>query len=175
MSLDDRLKKRAQGWAGLTTRLANQNLGKFRSIISVKSSVSETGGKITITSVARGVAARAYEYGSGIHARIKSKRSKNQQADGRILIKPKTKRVLAFFWEKVDENTPTGKKFIGISADTGKALLRYVEHPGVEAANNGRGYLAPAINEVRKTIRREVPQDVRDEVGLAFKRAFKKS
>lgn len=174
MSLDDRLKKRAQGWAGLTTRYANQNLGKFKRLIAVKSSVSENGGKITITSIATGIAARAYEYGSGIHSRLKSKRSKMQQADGKILIKPKTKKVLAFFWDKVDANTPSGQKFIGISPDSGKALFRYVEHPGVEAANGGRGYLAPAINEVRKTIRKKVPQDVREEVGLAFKRAFKK-
>lgn len=79
--------------------------------------------------------ARAYEFGSGEHATIGEKKKYRIPAEG-------TKSGLAFFWDKVDENSPTGRKFKGILPD-GRAGFTFVEHPGVEA----QPYLAPAIKE----------------------------
>lgn len=179
MSLDVRLRNRFRGYAGQVTKLANKNLGDKQKLILVKSTVEEKKGTLTILSIASPKnrskpVARAYEYGSGTRSRVRSRKSRWQQPDGRILITPKQKKVLAFYWDKVDEDTPAGQKFIGLSPTTGKALMRYVEHPGVEAVNGGRGYLAPAINEVRKRIRQEVSKDVQDEVHAIFKKSFRK-
>lgn len=173
--LQKRLRARAKVWAQQISRKANSARGKPNHI-RVSSSVEVNGDIINIVSTAVSPKgdARAYEYGSGIHSR-RSTRSRNQQgAKGFIRIYPKQKKVLAFFWDKVNSSTPAGKKFVGVSETTGKALLRYVDHPGVEAANNGKGYLAPAINDVRKQIRQEVPAEIRKEVIGTIKRAFKK-
>lgn len=176
-SLLQGIRRRAKVWASNITKEAHKNLGKYRTLINVKSQVEEKDGRVGILSTASGKnkpVARAYEYGSGEHSRL-SKTSKWQQGPkGKILITPKRKKVLAFFWDKVDEDTPRGAKFRGISGKTGKALFRFVEHPGVEAANQGRGYLAPAINKVRKQIRAEVPKEVREQVLAEVRRAFKK-
>lgn len=169
-----RLRARAKVWASQISRKANVAQGKPKHI-RVSSTVETRNGMINIVSTAVSPKgdARAYEYGSGIHAR-RSIASRHQLgAKGFIRIYPKNKKVLAFFWDKVNSSTPSGKKFVGISATTGKALLRYVDHPGVEAANNGKGYLAPAVNEVRKQIRKEIPVEVRKEVIGTIKRAFK--
>jgi hypothetical protein len=94
-------------------------------------------------------------------------------ADGYIRIAPKRKKVLAFFWDKVDSNTPAGKKFLGVSGKTGKAMFRYVDHPGIFAANSGKGYLAPAIAKVRRTmINKELPKDVRKAVLGTIRKSF---
>lgn len=69
--LTTRLRARAKTWASNLTKLANKNLGKFRSIITVSSKVDEQGDRISVRSIARGVAARAYEYGSGVHSQTK--------------------------------------------------------------------------------------------------------
>lgn len=169
-----RIKVRARAWAGQISKKANSTPDKPKHI-RVRSSVSDKQGGVTVvsTGVSSKGDARAYEYGSGIHAR-RSIRSKWQQgAKGKILITPKRKKVLAFHWEAVNTSTPSGKKFIGISGDTGKAMFRYVEHPGVKAAGGGKGYLAPAVNEVNKKIRQELSVEVRREINLTIKRAFK--
>lgn len=167
--LTNRLRARAKTWASNLTKIANKNLGKFRSIISVSSKVDERGGRIGIFSIARGVAARAYEYGSGIHSRLSKKSPKQITAKGKILIKPKGHKALAFNWQIANDNP---EQFIFL--DDGRVLLPSVKHPGVRAANNGKGYLAPAMNEVRKQIRREVPKDVRDSVVGTLRKSFKK-
>ena len=168
------IQKRARVWAGQITRKANSTPGK-PAHIRVKSTVFNRPDGVDMVSY--GISplgdARAYEKGSGIHSQS-GRRSRWQEGSrGPILITPKRASVLAFFWEKVDESTPTGKKFRGISSQ-GKAIFNYVEHPGVEAANGGRGYLAPAIAEVRKTIRKEVPQEVRKAVVGEIRKAFKR-
>ena len=78
--------------------------------------------------------ARAFEYGSGIH---------NPRNPGTYEIHPKNVSLLAFYWDKVDKNSPTDGKFLGISNKTGKALFTYVDHPGVAA----RPYIRPSITE----------------------------
>jgi hypothetical protein len=167
--LDKNLRARARVWAGNITRLAHKNLGKFRSLITVQSKVEERGEKIEIVSTAKGKTARAYEYGSGVHSRLSKKSPKQISAKGKILIKPVTRKVLAFNWEVA--NTSPG---YFIFLPDGRVIFPSVKHPGVKAANNGRGYLGPAVNEVRKQIRKEVPKEVRDAVIGTVRKSFKK-
>jgi hypothetical protein len=174
------LRKSSKRWATLITQEATKNLGKFGELIKVKSKTIENGGKLEIVST--GIAtnkdkpvARAYEYGSGTRSRSTKTSPKQQGSRGFIRIAPKRKKVLAFFWDKVDENTPAGEKFLGVSTKTGKALFAYVDHPGVQAANNGKGYLAPAIAKVRRQIRKEIKPDVRKAVLGSFKKSFRVS
>jgi hypothetical protein len=168
------LKASSKRWATAITQDATKNLGKFSKLIKVTSKTVVNEGKLTIVSTGSSSkrVARAYEYGSGIHSRSPKTSPKQMGSRGYIRIAPKTKKVLAFFWEKVSANTPAGKKFLGISRSTGKALFNYVEHPGVEAANNGKGYLTPAINKVRAQIRKDIPKDVRKAVLGSFKKGF---
>lgn len=172
------IKKRASVWASKISRTANAAFGKPKHI-KVKSHVVEGDGKVGIESTALSLKgdARAYEYGSGIHSTSK-RRSKRQQADGTILIAPKTKQVLAFFWEKLATDPAgtvyRGKKLIKKSPTTGKALFRFVEHPGVAPAGGGKGYLRPAIAAVRKDIRKELTKDVRDAYISGIRKAFGK-
>lgn len=178
-SFQSRLKVCARVWSANLTKDANKNLGRYLSLIRVKTTSQEKDGKLDIIATASpkrkdAPVARAYEFGSGIHSRS-TKRSRFQQgAKGFIRIAPKGKKVLAFFWDKVSHETPAGKKFRGVSAKTGKALFRYVDHPGVVAANGGRGYLAPAIAKVRKQMREDIPKEIRAEVVGSFRRVFKK-
>lgn len=178
VTIADNLRKRAGTWARQITTKAHANLGSKRSLIVVRSSVETKKDKVGIISVASPTqiseygdvknVARAYEYGSGVHStgRFGKKR--------KYIIKPRRKKVLAFFWDKVDEGTPAGTKFRGISKKSGKALFNFVEHPGVKAANNGKGYLRPAITEVRKTMRREISKDMREAYIGTFRKAFAK-
>lgn len=178
MPLDVRLRKRAAVWAGQITKNAHANLGDKRALITVQSHVEENNGRIGIISTAFNTSvseygdiknvARAYEYGSGIHSTGRYGRKT------KYIIKPRRRKVLAFFWDKVDEDTPRGPKFRGISPETGKALFRYVEHPGVAAVNAGKGYLRPAITAVRKQMRKEIPREVREEIVGSFRKAFSK-
>lgn len=167
--LTPRLRARMKSWAGQITKLAHKNLGKFRKLITVQSKVTEEGDKIAIASTAKGKTARAYEYGSGVHSRLSKKSPKQIAPKGKILIKPKNKKVLAFFWEVANANPD---QFI--FGRDGKVLLPSVKHPGVKAANSEKGYLGPAVNEVRKQIRKEIPKETRDAVIGTFRKSFKR-
>ncbi len=167
--LTPRIRKRMQTWAGNITKLAHKNLGKFRSIIAVQSRVEEKEGKLEIISTAKGAASRAYEYGSGVHSRLSKKSPKQISPKGKILIKPKTGKFLAFNWE-VANASPERFTFL----DDGRVLLPSVKHPGVKAANEGRGYLSPAVNDVRKQIRKELPKETRDAIIGTLRKSFNK-
>lgn len=116
--------------------------------------------------------ARAWEYGSGLHAQ------RGRQA--KYVISPKNKKVLAFFWEvnktngetvnvgalesSIYKNTGPGipfglartmGKFYGIGSD-GRLLFNWVEHPGIEAANSGRGYLRAAFDDSKASTRNSI-------------------
>ena len=75
--------------------------------------------------------ARAYEYGSGIHA-TRSEKSPNQRGDGEIDIYAVNYPNLIFYWQKKD------RMFVG----------PHVTHPGVAP----KPYLAPAVRKNRNTI-----------------------
>jgi hypothetical protein len=171
--LTKNLRAKAKTWATNITKLANRNLGKFKKLILVQSRVEEQGDKIGIISTASPKmrdpkygyvknVARAYEYGSGIHA----KRGKR----GKYTIKPRPgRKVLAFNWEVA--NTSPGH-FIFLP--DGRVIFPSVQHPGVEAANGGKGYLGSARDKVRKDIRKEIPAEVRKSVVGVFRRSFSK-
>ena len=168
--LQKTIRARAKKWATNVTKLAHRNLGKFRKLITVRSKVEEQGGRIGVSSTASGVTARAYEYGSGIHSRLSRKSRKQIAPKGKIIIKPTGgRKFLAFHWEVANAN-PDRFMF----DQDGRVLLPQVQHPGVKAANQGKGYLAPAINEVRKQVRQDLSKDVRDSVVGAFRKGFKK-
>lgn len=167
--LTPRIRTKMRTWAGNLTKLANRNLGKFRSIITVSSKVEEKDGKFSILTIAKGAASRAYEYGSGIHARLARTSPKQLGVRGKILIKPKNKKVLAFYWEVANANP---EQFV--FGEDGRVLLPSVKHPGVKAANEGKGYLAPAATEVRKQIRKELSKETRDAVIGTLRKSFNK-
>lgn len=167
--LREDIRKRAVEWAKKITRLANQYLGDKQKIISVKSVREEQGGLIGTKTTATGAAARAYEYGSGIHSRRSRKSPHQISPKGKILIKPKGHKALAFSWE-VASREP--ERFIFL--DDGRVLLPSVKHPGVKAVNNNKGYIAPAINEVNKQIRKELSADTRKAIVGTLKKSFDK-
>jgi hypothetical protein len=97
-------------------------------------------------------AVRAYEWGSGVHATKGEKKP--------YVIFPRNKNALAFHWDKVNESTRTGLKFMGISPTTGKAIFAYVEHPGVAA----RPFLAPTLEENQEEFKRILGQGFKAEI-----------
>lgn len=100
--------------------------------------------------------ARAYEYGSGIHAQ--------RGAAQRYKIEPRTARgVLTFYWEKLSKTKKNPNQI---------AHFMYIMHPGVEAANNGRGYLREALVQSREYIRENILQNASDSVKLKVRAIF---
>lgn len=182
-----RLKAIGKKYSTNITKDANRNLGKFKKLILVKSDSKVNGNTVEIISTASPKdndkpVARAYEYGSGTRSRS-VKRSRFQMgARGFIKIAPKNKKVLAFDWQTIYGPLQAGgKKLIGrstthIDERTGgyNIMFRYVEHPGVQAANNGKGYLAPAITKNRKPMNAEIAKEVGEEARSVLRRAFSK-
>lgn len=129
--------------------------------------------------------ARAYEYGSGIHSRLPNVSPHQEGSRGFVIIKPKApKKLLAFHWETMNnimeefgeeavrEALKYSHKFKGFS-DDGRYLFKYVEHPGVEAANGGKGYIGPAVTKARQKIRRQIPDAVSRHIVNEVRRIFK--
>jgi len=150
-------KNQARGYASLVTRYAREFAPNTHLREAIKSTVEEKGDVFIIRVRARGPDARAREYGSGIHARRGPK--------GKITIRPRNRKYLAFYWEKANDSIPR--------LDDGRVLLPKVEHPGVEAANGGKGYIAPAINKARKDIRARFGSEGAKAIGLDLRAAFK--
>jgi len=181
------LKVSSKRWATAITQEANKNLGKFRSLIKVSSKTVEDSGKIGVVPTGTSTnklkpVARAYEYGSGIRSRSKKKSPHQLSTGGKILIKPKSPRkYLAFVWDKAIANPRKSlfvkdKKIFQGGVDDipagARILLGSVQHPGVLAANSGKGYLAPAIAKVRRQIRKDIPKDVRKAFLGTFRKSF---
>lgn len=163
------LKRRAAGWASKLTRLAKSFApAHVRPAISSHVEEKSNGEYIIRITADRKVApdARAWEYGSGEHARRGPKE--------KYPILPKNKRVLAFYenangtWDYDMVDPPMPRKHLL----DGRGLFRYVMHPGIEAANGGQGYIHPAINELRATARQELVQDVREAIMKDLRESF---
>jgi hypothetical protein len=130
--------------------------------------------------------ARAFEYGSGIHAQVGPKKH--------YIIKPRNKKVLAFKWEAADVNELRGSRigwwrgfnkfqnsdtdgpasywnrpepsFAGLSGDgSGRLLFNWVRHPGVEAANKGKGYLGYAVELTKGTLSEKILEGAVEGLG----------
>lgn len=79
-------------------------------------------------------------------------------------IYPKEKKVLAFYWDKVDKRELgqksglwlgiNGGKFAGYLED-GRLMFNWVDHPGYMAANNGEGYVRPGFNQTLDEINKD--------------------
>lgn len=162
MSLKGTLKAKATSWAGQLTKLAKSYApNHIRPAISSHIEEKGEGTFIIRITADRGIApdARAQEYGSGLRARRGVKK--------KYLILPKTKNVLAFHWEVADRES---EHFVFLP--DGRVSLAFVRHPGIEAANAGKGYIAPAVNELRKRGRKELSQAVREAILDDIRRSF---
>jgi len=160
--LANNLKRRASSWAGQLTSLA-RSFAPNHVEPAIHSHVEEKGdGEFIIRITAdRRIApdARAWEFGSGIHARRGVKK--------KYPILPKNKKVLAFNWE-IANAQPENFKFL----PDGRVMLGSVQHPGIQAANGGKGYIAPAMIELRKKAKKELSEDIRAAIVGDLRESF---
>ena len=158
----------ARGYASTVTRLARGFSESSRIRKTIKSKVEPKGKGKWIIRVTAGDGlpqdssetpdVRAREYGSGIWARRGPK--------GKILIKPKgEKKYLAFSWELANPNLPR--------LSDGRVLLKSVEHPGIDADNDGQGYIGPAIRKTNKFIRNKFATGGLKAIKLDIRSSFK--
>ena len=160
--LSNNLKRRVSAWAGQITSLARSLApSHVRPAISSKVETKGEGEFIIRTIADRRIApdARAWEYGSGIHSRRGAKK--------KYTIAPRNKSVLAFNWE-VANASPEKFSF----APDGRVLLHSVQHPGIQAANGGQGYIGPALKEVRRRGKAELSKDIRDAILGDLRQSF---
>lgn len=161
-TLQGNLKRRAAAWAGNLTKLAKSYAPRhIQSAISSRVEEKQDGTFVIRITANRKIAsdARAQEYGSGIH----SKRG----AKVKYPITPRKGKLLAFHWDVADAN-PERFSFL----PDGRVILPSVQHPGIEAANSGKGYIAPAVRELRKKARQELDKDIRDAILGDLRRSF---
>lgn len=163
------LRRRAIAWAGQLTMLAQEYAPvHIRPYIHSRTEESEDGSIIIRTTVNRNenplekygsADARAQEYGSGLRARRGPKQ--------KYPILPKNKKVLAFHWDVADNNPEQ----FNFAAD-GRVLLKSVQHPGIEAVNDGKGYIGPAQAEIRKRAKAELGIDLRNAILGDLRESF---
>lgn len=160
--LSNNLKRRAAAWAGQLTTLA-KSLAPNHVQPAIHSHVEEKGDSQFIIRITadRRIApdARAQEFGSGLHARRGPK--------VKYPILPKNGKMLAFKWEIADAN-PERFSFL----PDGRVLLPGVMHPGIQAANEGQGYIAPAMRELRKKAKAELSADIRAAIVGDLRESF---
>jgi hypothetical protein len=160
--LANNLKRRAAAWAGQLTSLARSFApAHVEPAISSHVEAKGAGEYIIRITADRKIApdARAQEFGSGLHARRGVKK--------KYPILPKNRRVLAFHWEVANAN-PENFNFL----PDGRVTLGSVQHPGIEAANGGKGYIAPAMKELRKKARQELSEDIRSAIVGDLRESF---
>lgn len=169
--LTQALKKRAISWAGQLTRLAKSFApNHVKPAISSSVEVKNDNTFIIRTTANRRIApdARAQEFGSGLRARRGSKK--------KYPIEPKTKKFLAFHWEVADANanaTIAGGRFSRFTfLPDGRVIFPLVMHPGIQAANGGKGYIAPAIKELKKRAKAELDKDMREVILGDLRQSF---
>lgn len=156
------LKRRAVAWAGQLTSLAKEYApAHVQPAISSHVEEKADGQFIIRITSDRKIApdARAQEYGSGIRAR--------RGAKVKYPILPKNKKLLAFYWDVADAN-PEQFSFL----PDGRVILPAVMHPGIEAANEGRGYIAPAMKELRKRAKEELSKEIKDAIVGDLRASF---
>jgi|GEM_PF-2250751 len=168
-TLGNALKRRATAWASQLTILAKFYAPEhLKAHIHSKVESKDEGTYIIRTTVDRsanslekyGTAdARAQEYGSGLRARRGTKK--------KYTIRPKNGKVLAFHWEVAEAN-PERFSF----AKDGRVLLPSVQHPGIQAANEGKGYIGPAQTEIRKRGKVELSVDVKNAILSDLRTSF---
>lgn len=173
--LTNALKRRCASWAGQLTRLA-KSFAPNHLQPYIQSHVEQKDSEFIIrTTVSRNANpaekygsadARAQEYGSGLKARRGAKR--------KYPINPKNKKVLAFYWEKATASKMAGDDKSGkfTFLPDGRVAFGMVNHPGIQAANNGQGYIAPAIKVLRLRAKQELSSDVRQVIMGDLRQSF---
>lgn len=167
--LSSNLYRRCVSWAGQLTSLAKSYAPKHLQPY-IHSHVEEKGDGTFIvrTTVNRfenpaekygSLDARAQEYGSGLQARRGTR--------AKYPIRPKNKQILAFHWEIADANP---EKFT--FAPDGRVILPSVEHPGIQAANDGKGYIALAQKEIRARAKADLGIDIRNAILGDLRKSF---
>ena len=134
-----------------------------RSAISVEQVGDSSSGAVSVVLKAdRRIApdARAYEYGSGEKARRSEVSPHQLGSKQKILIEAKNGLFLSF---KV--KTEKGMEWIHPTS----AL-----HPGVDAANNGEGYLRKAVKDTNAANRKEASSGAANAVRLELRARFGK-
>lgn len=167
--LPNALLRKARAWAGQLTQKAKAYApAHIRPYIS--SHVEEKGNAQFIIRVVAdrfadpqekygSLDARAQEYGSGLRARRGTK--------AKYPILPKNRRFLAFHWEVADNN-PEEFSFL----PDGRVLLHSVMHPGIQAANEGRGYIGPAVKDLKAVARQELDVEIRKAITGDIRASF---
>ena len=156
------LRRRAAAWAGQLTKIAKELApNHVKGAISSHVEDKEDGTFRIKIYANRKIApdARAQEYGSGLRARRGAKK--------KYPIYPKKGKLLAFNWEVANAN-PENFSFL----PDGRVLLSKVEHPGIQATNDGKGYIGPAMKELRKRARKSLSKEVRDAILSDLRTAF---
>lgn len=164
--LPNALRRLTASWAGQITKLAKSYApAHLRPYIHSKVEEKDDGTFTVRTTVDRlaeplpkygSADARAQEYGSGLQARRGTRK--------KYPIDPKNTPVLVFKWDKANPNIPKNKY--------GEVLLHHVEHPGIQAANDGKGYIGPAQAEVRATVKAQLGKEIRDVILGDLKESF---
>lgn len=174
--LKNALFRRAVSWAGQLTVLAkNFAPSHLKPYIHSRVEDKKDGEFIIRTYVNRNenpqekygsADARAQEYGSGLRAR----RGKKEKYP----IKPKPGHpYVAFYWEvatrsEMEAGSPGKFKFL----PDGRVYFPQVNHPGIKAANNGQGYIAPAVKELKLRAKKELTKDIRDAILGDLRQSF---
>ena len=169
--LANNLKRRAAAWAGQLTSLAKA-FAPTHVEPAISSHVEEKGvGEyiIRITANRQIVPdARAQEFGSGLHARRGVKKTYTIASKRGVFGK------LAFYenangtWDYDMYDPPVP----GEHLQDGRGFFYQVQHPGIEAANGGKGYLAPAMRELRKKAKGELTREVREAIVGDLRESF---
>lgn len=167
--LANNLRRRASAWAGQLTSLA-KSLAPNHVAPAISSKVEEKDDGTFIIRITadrkKAPDARAQERGSGLHA----KRGLKQKYP----ILPKNKRMLAFYenangtWNYDMHDPPVPR----IHIQDGRGLFYGVMHPGIEAANGGEGYIAPAMKELKARARENLTKDIRDAIVGDLRESF---
>lgn len=174
--LSNVLKRRAISWAGQLTKLAKAFApNHLRPFIRSRVEVKEDKTFIIRTTVNRNerplekygsADARAQEYGSGLRARRGAKK--------KYPIKPKKGHpYIAFYWEvatrsEMEAGGPGKFKFL----PDGRVYFPQVNHPGIKAANQGKGYIAPAIKELKRRAKDELKSDIKQAILGDLRQSF---
>lgn len=98
--------------------------------------------------------ARAHEFGSGVHS---------PQNPRTYEIRPRYAKALAFKWPNAPEAVIARQPQ---ARETGIFFFTKVNHPGVPAANAGRGYLRPALTDTVKDGKALFTEALKAELGI---------
>lgn len=131
---------------------------------SIKSESKSAGeNKFQIIVKASGPDAAASEHGSGLWATREERR--------KYSILPRNKPLLVFKWDAT--TSPFSGREIHVPRDKNNIVhLKKVEHPGIEAANNGRGFLYPAAQDTKRDIVENIKTDVVAAIKIDIREAF---